>query len=219
MSKLENLFWAIVGGVLGFLAALLCYSYTAEASERLVCFGDSVTLGRGVTQEQSFCAQVGKAIRAKTIVNSGIGGNNTRQALERFSKDVLQHRPSLVTLMFGLNDSFIEEGAAGPRISLKEYESNMAYFITQLKRRGARVVLMTSNSTANAWENNDLRPYVEVVRKLAARHRVPFVDLYTYTAELQVEGVELYTDRVHPNSFVHEELAGMILKVVRGRSK
>ena len=38
------------------------------------------------------------------MFNAGSSGNNTRAGLARMDRDVLSHKPHLVTVMFGMND-------------------------------------------------------------------------------------------------------------------
>lgn len=184
-------------------------------AETLACFGDSVTLGRGVAPQESFCARVGASLRARKIINAGVGGNNTRQARERFSSDVLSNRPTTTLVMFGLNDSFVEYGKAEPRIPLHEYVDNLRFFIRRLKSRGSRVLIMTSNVTANPWENDDLDPYAEAVRVLAREERVLFVDIHRITQRMAENGLNLWVDRVHPDAFTHSRIAERVVNKLR----
>ncbi|SPU10891.1 esterase [Niallia circulans] len=39
------------------------------------------------------------------IINAGINGNNTVDALNRIEADVIQKQPDLVTILFGANDA------------------------------------------------------------------------------------------------------------------
>src|SRR5262245_298328 len=78
---------------------------------KIVCLGDSVT---GVYYHtggrRAYPEMVPLAIRKAfpqaevTAINAGISGNSTVDALKRLDRDVLAHRPHLVTVMFGLND-------------------------------------------------------------------------------------------------------------------
>lgn len=192
----------------------MLYTFSVMATERLVCFGDSVTLGRGVSPNECYCSIVGKTLRME-VINSGIGGNNTRQGVERFRKDVLSHKPTTVIIMYGLNDSYVEESTAEPRIALDEYVRNITLMIQRLKFRSVKIVLATPNCTANAWENSDLKLYVQAVRKLAKRHNLLLADIYALTAQMQVEGANLYSDRVHPNAMTQASIADEILKQLR----
>src|SRR4051812_19834446 len=43
--------------------------------------------------------------RRITVYNAGIGGDVSRQILERLDGDVFAHQPTVVTLTFGMNDT------------------------------------------------------------------------------------------------------------------
>jgi lysophospholipase L1-like esterase len=90
----------------------------------IVCFGDSITGvydhtgGRRAYPEMLEIALQKAYPKAQVkVVNAGVSGDTTRQALERIEVDVLQHKPQLVTIMFGMNDLV--------RIPLDEFKKNM----------------------------------------------------------------------------------------------
>lgn len=76
----------------------------------IVAFGDSTTAPRGnlvvySTLLQSELFAQGQPIR---VVNSGVGGNTTEVARDRFERDVLAYQPDLVVVQFGINDSAVD---------------------------------------------------------------------------------------------------------------
>ena len=83
------------------------------------------------------------------MINAGVRGNNTEDAARRFQKDVLDNKPDLVVLQFGINDSAVDvwkqPPADKPRVDLKNFRNHLQYFISTLKSRGVKVVLMTPN--------------------------------------------------------------------------
>ena len=42
-----------------------------------------------------------------SVINSGVNGDTTTGAQQRFEQDVLHHRPEIVIIQFGLNDQTI----------------------------------------------------------------------------------------------------------------
>jgi len=85
-------------------------------------------------------------IRAE-VVNVGIGGTTTRDAVARLDHDVRRHHPDIVVVQFGINDSWIDadEGRTRPRLTRDEYRRNLKHIIRTLELDGARIVLMTPN--------------------------------------------------------------------------
>ena len=77
----------------------------------IVCLGDSVTGvyyhtgGRRAYPEMLELA-IRKAVPQAQVkvINAGISGHTTTEGLARLDRDVLRHKPDLVTISFGLND-------------------------------------------------------------------------------------------------------------------
>lgn len=169
---------------------------TAQA-EKIVCYGDSVTAGYGLTRDETFCAGVGG-------INKGVSHDDTRRGLKRLQRDVLSLKPDIVIIMFGLGDSYRDPGAIGLRIPLSEYRQNLNNMIGRITGQGAKVILMTSNATTRLWQNADLKPYVVAVREIAKKRGTHLVDNYQMFCELPAQGVPwnlLFIDEVHPSAY------------------
>lgn len=207
-----------------FAAVFILFIGTATAEPiRIVCLGDSVTkaVRSGVEPHETFCAvlerQLTAADRPVQVINAGIGGNTTADGLKRFQADVLNHKPQYVVLMFGLNDSWIDNGKAASRLTVEEYQANLGEMIQKLTAQGTKVVLMTPNPalspTYGPERNATLKPYVTAVRQLAAEHGLPLVDVYRHFAELRLEAAEinsLFTDDMHPNPAGQAQIAQLL---------
>ncbi len=193
---------------------------------RIVCLGDSVTraVRPGVEAHQTFCALLEQSLatgnRPVRVVNAGVGGNTTRDALRRFQADVLDHKPHCVVIMFGLNDSWIDSGKTASRLTVEEYRTNLMTMIERLRAEDIAVVLMTPNPalrpTYGSERNATLKPYVLAVRQLAAEWKLPLVDVYQFFAEqaLEREVNSLFTDDMHPNPEGQRQLATRLQPVL-----
>jgi lysophospholipase L1-like esterase len=74
-----------------------------------------------------------------TVHNKGIGGQNSREGLARFSDAVLAMRPHIVLIYFGLNDTLNE-----PKfIEADEYIDNLQKMIASAAEQGITPVLTT----------------------------------------------------------------------------
>jgi acyl-CoA thioesterase-1 len=198
----------------------------ASEPARVVCLGDSVTkaVRPGVEPHETFCALVQQELsrsgRPVEVVNAGIGGNTTEDGLKRFQTDVLDHKPNVVVLMFGLNDSWIDAGKSESRLTVHEYRANLDTMLELLSGHGIKAVLMTPNPalapTYGAERNATLRPYVDVVRQLARHHELPLVDVYQHFAELALEREinSLFTDDMHPNPAGQKQIAELLQPVL-----
>ena len=70
---------------------------------KIICFGDSITFGYGAQTQESYPVALSKMIQIP-VINAGIDGDTTTEALRRFDSDVLERDPLLVIIEFGGND-------------------------------------------------------------------------------------------------------------------
>ena len=77
----------------------------------LVCLGDSLTAGYGATasfeedKSKSYPAYLQKKANI-SVINAGVSGDTTAQALVRVDSDVLSEDPKIVIILLGANDFF-----------------------------------------------------------------------------------------------------------------
>jgi len=189
---------------------------------KIVCFGDSVT---GVYYHtggrRAYTALVEIAVRktkprAKvTAINAGISGNTTRDALARIQADVLDQKPDLVTIMFGLNDM--------TRVPIEEYRKNLGEIIRRCREVGAEVLLCTPNSVYDTpgRPTAKLETYVTAVRQVGQTSGVPVADCYASYQGLRSRDefawTMLMSDEIHPNLDGHKRIAEEIGQAVLGR--
>jgi len=222
------------------LAVLLCVTHlSAIAVDRVtvVCLGDSITKGvrGGVTAEQTFEAHLQEWLTeagvAVDVVNCGIGGERTDMALKRLTRDVIAKNPAIVLVMYGTNDSAIDAGKDGPRLTREAYEANLTQIVRTLRASGAKPVVMTSIPLCTSFlymtrspyreqgPNHKLGHYVRTARLVALREHVPLIDNFAAWAELALMGTDLNaltTDGCHPNPAGHVVLARTIYPTLAG---
>jgi lysophospholipase L1-like esterase len=204
---------------------------TADRVLKIVTLGDSITKGvrPGVTADQTMAAALQRQLRQKNVnaevVNVGIGGERTDQALTRLARDVLALEPDVVTIMYGANDSYVDKGKTEPRLAREAFEENLRRIVAELRRSDVRPVLMTSpyqgrrtgSNGLGEHPNVKLAAYMEHCRAVAKEGEVPLVDHYETWRKLAGSGVEideLTTDGLHPNAAGAERLADRIVPVL-----
>lgn len=192
----------VVGFVLSQLIIILVaeaqVSCETELPKKVVCFGDSITMGYGVEEEDKWCTQVGE-LPGYNTVNLGISYTSSRSALERFN-NVLDEHPQIVIIMLGLGDAYDPDGDGVGVVPIDEYENNMSYMIRVLKQRRIRVILQTSTCTLDTAFNARVKANVLSDRKLAKRFRVSLVENYSPCTEGVMEGQDLFVDYAHYNA-------------------
>lgn len=179
-------------------AALLAASglHANEAGLRapvIVAFGDSLTAGYGLAQDQAFPAQLQQALRARgqevKVVNAGVSGDTAAAGLARLDWS-LPDDASAIIIELGANDAL--QG-----LDPQATKATLETIITQVQARGLPILLAGMEAPRNMGQD-----YVEafgaIYPDLAARH-----DLLLYPFFL--DGVALdngltLDDGLHPNA-------------------
>jgi acyl-CoA thioesterase-1 len=71
--------------------------------KNIICFGDSITFGYGVNPGEDYPAALAKMIDMP-VINAGVDGDTSVEAIKRIDSDVLDRNPLLVIIEFGGND-------------------------------------------------------------------------------------------------------------------
>ena len=78
---------------------------------RVLCMGDSITMGLGVNDEETFPFQLERFLRQArpgrdiTVINGGVYGYSSQQGINLLQKRFLAFRPRVVIWAYGWNDS------------------------------------------------------------------------------------------------------------------
>jgi len=190
---------------------------------RVACFGDSITgVYYHTGSARAWTDMLGIALRqaypkAKLeMLNAGISGHTTINALARIEKDVIAKKPDLVVIMFGMNDV--------ARVKIDEYELNLRDITEKCLDAGAAVMLCTPNSVYENPErpNGKLAAYSDRVRTVAHDFKVPLVDFFKDWDELRQQDptawMLLMSETIHPNMNGHKRFAELITRSLCGKN-
>jgi acyl-CoA thioesterase-1 len=202
----------------------------AEPPLQIVTLGDSITRGvrQGVAADETFSAYLEAALKkhgvAVQVVNVGIGGERTDQALVRLEKDVIAKKPRYVTIMYGTNDSYVDEGKKQPRLTVDEYRTHLTGIVDQLQSAGIHPILMTeprwgksAKNGLNESPNVRLEQFMNACRTLAKERKLPLVDHFSDWTMAEEKGTDIATwttDECHPNPAGHRRMADLMLPVM-----
>jgi acyl-CoA thioesterase I len=104
-------------------------------SDVIVAFGDSLTAGTGAgAPGDAYPAVLGRLI-GREVINSGVPGETSTEGLQRLPAILAKHRPRLVLLCLGGNDTL-------QRLDPKQTAHNLKAMARMVKERGAAVVLI-----------------------------------------------------------------------------
>ena len=202
----------------------------------IVALGDSITNGAGigdVREEDTFryLLQEDLSQTAKhdvEVINAGLNGDITTVAIYRLERDVLQHEPDYVTVMFGVNDAgyyrpATDSVADTPRVTAVRFRSNLEIIIETIHAAGAKPVLVTPVPMNSAYGHRDLPAYVEnglnylvdeyadIIRELSSRAGLPLIDVHKiFSADSTTD--RLVPDGIHPNRGGHRFIADIFVK-------
>jgi len=113
------------------------------------------------------------------VINSGAVGNNTREALARFDRDVKSFSPDVVIITLGGNDCDTTPGKFVPEA---EYRANLREIARRVEECGALPVFQTYyKMDIPAMEPDRAKGFLknmDIVREEAAKNNWPLIDQY-----------------------------------------
>jgi len=206
--------------------------YYLHDGDTVVFYGDSITEQRYYTQDVDVFTVTRFPHMRVQFFNAGVGGDRVSGGSAgpidlRLPRDVFPHKPSVVTIMLGMNDGGY--GPLTPEVESKYtqgYEHILDSLATTLP--GVRVSLLgaspydevTRPAKFPGGYNSTLTHFAEIDSELARKHSATFIDLNApFVASLK-RGVAidplatelLLPDRVHPEPMAHWFMAAALLK-------
>lgn len=185
-------------GLFLLLSIVACSRYELaplEQNDVVLAFGDSLTAGVGVHQKQSYPAVLSELLNRK-VVNAGVSGETTQQALKRLPALLANIQPKLVIILSGGND-FLQ------KLSVDKTKQNLSKMIELCQTFGAQVVLV------GVPEKKLFADSAELYSELSARYQVPLED--DIIASL-IMRPSMKSDYVHFNQQGYRALAEAVHK-------
>lgn len=201
-----------------------------KKNKTIVFFGDSVTDCNHLTFPSfegvgnfdglgfGYVMMIATELRAKDqtlnykFINSGIGGNRIYDLEERFEKDVLSHKPDVVSFLVGINDTW-RRYDSGTVSSIEDFSASYRRMLTKLKDANIPVIicepfLQNVPSDRSSWRE-DLSPRIDAIRQIAIDFSAVYVPLDGIFASkaAQISPEILLPDGVHPSLLGHKIIA------------
>lgn len=156
------------------------------------------------------------------IINAGIAGNSSGDGLARIDTDVIEKKPDITVVCFGLNDV----GQRKP----DNYKKNLSEIFKKLKAASTEVIFMTPNmvntyvhhmnlpilqktaqSCAECQNDGTMDLFVDTARECAKENGIEVCDVYAIWKKMQGYGVnttELLCNYInHPIRPMHKLFA------------
>jgi len=199
----------------------------------ILCFGDSITATHDKQPikypemlQHALTAHYGDNIR---VINAGKGGDNTGAAPLRLQADVLDHKPDLVFINLGVNDSKLARpNYERNAIAIDTYKDNYDKLLTAIQDTGSRPIVVGTIACVDEWtirttqqENKgnwfgkpeELIRYNAVARELATTHKTEYVDLYDhFRAQPDMTSFFTEPDGVHCRDLGQEQIALQLMR-------
>ncbi len=159
---------------------------------RILAFGDSLTAGYGLAQDESFPAILEDRLQDQgfnaVVINGGVSGDTTATGRDRLEWS-LHDQPDIVIVALGSNDAL-------RGIAPKKTAANLDAILARIKESGAQILLAGALAPRNL-DDAYIRAFDSVFPTLAHRHNVAFYPFF-------LEGVALdpalnLNDGLHPN--------------------
>lgn len=223
-----------------FFALPLCAAPVGpafQAGERWCAVGDSITHGGLYHRYIQLFYETRFPSRSIEFFNCGISGDTAAGALKRIEGDILRHKPTVATVMLGMNDvsrHLYEEGLISPDLQTRRntavatHSANMRKLAEKLQAAGTRLVFITPSifdETAVMERpnlpgvNGALGLCAENTRNLAREFQGTVVDFHSAMSEINRQQQQINpaftligADRIHPGELGHFVMAYLFLK-------
>lgn len=181
---------------------------TTAAPLRIVAFGDSLTSGHRLPRAQAYPALIEAELQAAglpvTVVNQGVSGDTTADALRRLDAALADH-PQILIVALGAND-----GLRG--VPVTQVRANLERIVEAARDRGVSVLLVGMEALPlYGWQYTI--DFHRIYPDLSAKYNVPLVP---FMLDGVIGNPDLMTaDGIHPNAAGAQVMAANILPAVR----
>lgn len=171
---------------------------------QVLALGDSLTAGNGVAPDEAW-----PSLLAKTtgwhVVNGGVSGDTSADALQRLPALLEAHKPVLVLVTLGGNDML-------RRVPQEETVANLGKILAQIKAHGAKAVLLATPRPSAAGAAFHSLSASDFYREVADAQHVPLIEnaLAEVLSDPQMKG-----DLLHPNAAGHKVLSEKIFAALK----
>lgn len=225
MTRLTSRFALVVASTLSLATPSLAQDFFFRDGDRVVMIGDSITEQHLYSNYVEMWTVTRFPKWKITFRNVGIGGDRSVGGNSRFSRDVLLHKPTAMTVDFGMNDGSYREFSEQ---TFKPYMDGLQGMADQAKAANIRTAWITpqpldndeQGKTALTGYNQTLEKFSEGVKTISEKNSGTFVDqFHPYlkvldSARSKEEKYNRITagDAVHPGPPGQALMAASILK-------
>lgn len=200
-------------------------AHSEEPHEVYLPLGDSYTIGQGVLESERFPNQLVRRLREKNI-QLELGGNparsgwTTRDAERTELGSIARLKPTMVTLLIGVNDQV--QGSTS-----EEFQSSLSRLLNRIQeemkaasRNPKRVILisipdysLTPNGATYAMGRNapsEILRFNSIIAAEAKARNLGFVDISAISNAVKDEPNLIAADGLHPSGLLYARWAEAI---------
>ena len=166
----------------------------------VLAFGDSLTYGTGVSERESYPAQLAQLI-GRRVISAGVPGEVTAHALQRLPAALDEHSPRLLLLCIGGNDFLRQLGK-------RQAAANVREMVRLARARQIDVVLIGTPEPGLTVTPPDF--YAEIAEQFAVPYQGKVIGYVLRHAELK-------SDPIHPNAKGYRLIAERLAELLRER--
>lgn len=170
--------------------------------KNIICFGDSLTFGYGATGGEDYPYALAKMVN-RPLINMGVDGDTTIEALKRLKSDVLDRDSLLVIVEFGGND-FLR------KIPREITVKNVEEMIEKIQAQQAMVAIV--DISAGIF----LREYRQAFRNIARKKGAIFIPSILNGI---ITNPDMRSDFLHPNANGYKTIAERIYRAIKPHLK
>ncbi|MFH1905418.1 MAG: arylesterase [bacterium] len=165
----------------------------------IICFGDSITEGLGTSEGWDYPSLLSKKLGLQ-VINAGIGGDTTEDAIRRLQRSVLERNPKIVIVEFGGND------ALGRTVPMEKTFENLELIITRIQEKGALVLLLGIQPSLMGTS------YKKRFVKIAKKHGALVIpNIY----DKILGKPDMMSDHIHPSEKGYELIAEQVYALLK----
>lgn len=177
---------------------------------KVVAFGDSITAGGDASKpELIFWQRWADDLQRKyrraqvTAVNGATGGDSTVQGLQRLQSKVIDQKPDLVLVGFGMNDHNVSG------VPIPQVEKNLKEVIARVRKEtSAELILFSAFPPNPKWKfgTHRMPEYAAATERVAREEGCAYADVFNNWQALagRKKPEDLLGNNInHPNDFGH----------------
>ena len=168
-----------------------------SAGTDIICFGDSLTFGYGVEPGQDYPTKLSQLLN-RPVINAGVDGDTTVDAVKRLEKEVMEKDPLLVIVELGGND-FLK------KVPMEDTRSNIDYIVKRIQAKGAMVAVVDVSAGML------LREYHGLYSDLAKQNNAIFIPQILSGI---ITDSRLKSDFLHPNANGYAVIAQRVYRLI-----